>query len=347
MLSGGSPEFLFGFVKGLLRGVWEGIRDPLQAIWLVVVGLNKVTEYLDALAMQALRPASAAAGPAPAAASAVASGTVTAGRGGTVDEVHTMSAPSPEAAADIGRRATALAAELKPSIDVVVGQFWAAVEEYFSGSGNTSLEEVIDRLGDAWTALQGTIEEAGGSLADRATQLFSSEKGEGDVGETVGWLAGMIGFQVLLDFLSGGGWAAAGPVIQKIARFLNWPMELMGEAFKLLSRLGRWIVDGVKSLGRMTARAVGGGRCGQSWRRWNASVSASSDWSRAPSDTQRDARPPSSPNGKQPTSPRAGHRRPWPARANGCWPPPRDRRCWAPRPSTTRRWPHRCGPAVT
>ena len=52
IVSGASPEFLLGFVKGFLLGVWEGITDPLKLIWMVIEGLNYVTSYLADLKAQ-------------------------------------------------------------------------------------------------------------------------------------------------------------------------------------------------------------------------------------------------------------------------------------------------------
>ena len=43
-----------------------------------------------------------------------------------------------------------------------------------------------------------------------------------------------------------------------IARFINWPMEVMGEAFKLISHLGGYLLDGVRAL-RNVVREAGGG----------------------------------------------------------------------------------------
>jgi hypothetical protein len=47
-------------------------------------------------------------------------------------------------------------------------------------------------------------------------------------------------------------------VISGIAKFLNWPMEFLGEAMGLLKKLGGFILDGLKSLGKMAADAAAG-----------------------------------------------------------------------------------------
>src|SRR5262249_55101636 len=43
-----------------------------------------------------------------------------------------------------------------------------------------------------------------------------------------------------------------------IAKFLNWPMKFMGEAMGLMKKLGGFILDGLKSLGKMVAEAGAG-----------------------------------------------------------------------------------------
>ncbi|TMQ14194.1 MAG: DUF4157 domain-containing protein [Deltaproteobacteria bacterium] len=53
IISGASPMFLFGFVKGFLRGVWGGIKMPFEAIWLILKGLHKAVEFFDALGNEA------------------------------------------------------------------------------------------------------------------------------------------------------------------------------------------------------------------------------------------------------------------------------------------------------
>jgi hypothetical protein len=51
---------------------------------------------------------------------------------------------------------------------------------------------------------------------------------------------------------------AAGPVVRAIARFINWPMEVMGEAFKIIGKLGKFLIDGVKGLTKLVSRAAKG-----------------------------------------------------------------------------------------
>ena len=49
ILSGASPAFLLGFVVGVLKGVWDGIKQPFEAIWMLAEGLTTVVEYFQRL----------------------------------------------------------------------------------------------------------------------------------------------------------------------------------------------------------------------------------------------------------------------------------------------------------
>src|SRR5262249_51544342 len=53
IISGASPMFLFGFVKGLLKGVWDGIKMPFEAIWMVAQGIEKAGDFFMALGTEA------------------------------------------------------------------------------------------------------------------------------------------------------------------------------------------------------------------------------------------------------------------------------------------------------
>jgi Domain of unknown function (DUF4157) len=242
IVSGASPEFLFGFVKGFLTGVWEGITDPFKAIWMVIEGLNYVENYFENLAAAALgvspeqqkaRPVDQPASPP--------------GAGATQQN------------APLGERVEQMGQELQPPVQTVTGGFWSAVEEYFSSGDGMPFEQLVAKLGDAWDSMLQQIEGAGASLAEKVISFFTEDaEAEGKLGEGVGWLAGTIAFQVLLDVLTAGTWGVLDPLIKGIVKFINWPMEFLGEAFKLLSKVGKYVMDGVKSLGKMVAETAGG-----------------------------------------------------------------------------------------
>jgi len=275
IISGASPEFLFGFVKGVLLGVWEGITDPFKAIWTVIEGLHWVGDFLGGLATAALErvsgapatPASPAAAPAPVAtpaasaapATAVASPSPAAGPAGATPAAHEEDAgPATGDMGELAATATAMAGELGPDLSTVTGNFWDAAKEYFSSGEGMTFGDLAKKFGEFWDALKEKVEGAGKEMAQKVSEFFVSDEAESKIGESVGWLVGTIGFQILLDVLTAGAWAAAYPTLALIARFINWPMEVLGRVFKLLAKLGKYIVDGVKGLGKMVAKAGAG-----------------------------------------------------------------------------------------
>jgi phage-related protein len=261
IMAGASLDFIFGFVKGFLLGVWEGVSDPIKAIWMIMQGLTWVVDYLDSASDRALgippasdaRPAAGASSAAPAPAAAVK---MPASAPTPAASVAAAPRPSDMELADFVRQG---ARDLQPDVGVVSSQFFDALSEYFSGGEGTSFDSLASKFGELWAAIKSKIEEAGGDLAIKVTKFFTSDaEADAKIGEGVGWLAGTIIFQLALDAITAGIWEGVGPVLKGIAKFINWPMEVMGEAFKLIGKLGGYLIDGVKSLGKMASQAAGG-----------------------------------------------------------------------------------------
>jgi hypothetical protein len=279
ILSGASPDFMFGFVKGFLEGIWDGITDPFKAIWTVLEGLHWVQDFFTNLMASALgipragkaavvqeqRPAAPAstgapsqAAPvnkaaAPLATATVAAPTVESPTGGPASQQL-----SPELQAELGNRAGAMLSEVGPDIETVRGGFWDAAKEYFSGSGSVSFDDLTKKLGEAWHKMLASLQSAGADLGAKFIDWFTKDTAEEDLGDKLGWLAGSVLFQIALDYISGGTWLAAYPILTTIAKFLNWPVEALGVVFKALAKLGKYVVDGVKSLGSMIKEAAAG-----------------------------------------------------------------------------------------
>ncbi len=327
IISGASPEFLIAFVKGFLQGVWEGISDPISAIWTVMDGLDKATQYLLSLAGlddktgegaadASAQPTASSAGappaehhaatssPAPAKASTAGSAvgpaapatapaaataapspnhhTVTA----TPATAHTVTASAaPTAATSTAVAATSSGSDAErdaatqslepgdmtalksaagdaakaigPDVDTVKANFWDAVQEYFNGSSIT-FDEMVQRLSETWEAAKSKISEGGAWLANQLMTFFKDGGAEAEVGDKVGWLSGTLVFQIVLDAITAGTWTEADSILVGIAKFINWPMEALGEAFKLLKSLGKYLLDGLKSLGSAIKETAAG-----------------------------------------------------------------------------------------
>ncbi len=315
IISGGSTDFLIGFVKGFLKGVWDGIKMPFEAIWMVAKGIEKVGDFFAALGAEdkprggpAASPSHAqppvptgmvshvehSTPPAPAPKVGVPSVITPAQASGAVAGIaatlvrnkprqptrHEMiETPSPAAAppaaappepapkggvppneyAEVAAEARKMGSQLAGPAETVENGFWPAVQELFSGSGaSMSLDDLIAKLEKVWEAAKSAIESLGGQLSNMITDFFAGDGAESEVGNAVGYLVGMFAFQALLDYLSAGTWTGAMGVLSSIAKFLNWPMEFLGEAMAALKSLGGFILDGIKSLGSMVTEAAGG-----------------------------------------------------------------------------------------
>ncbi|MBG1241064.1 eCIS core domain-containing protein [Nostoc sp. NZL] len=241
IISGGSPAFIVGFVKGLLKGIWEGLTDPFVLIYEAIKGLGNLVTWLNDVANQALSPT-----PTDQPASA---------QEGTA---------SPATAAnnnvEMGERMQQMAGELQPPVEQVSQGFMPAVQEVFSGGGAMSFEQLMQKLGDAWGSVETALMNAGGTLADKVCQFMLQDSAEGEMGETVGWLAGTIAFEVVLGILTAGSWTAAKGAMKGLklfAKILDWTGEAMGLAFKGLAKVGGFILDGIKGLGKLLGKAGG------------------------------------------------------------------------------------------
>ncbi len=242
IISGGSHAFILGFVKGLLKGIWEGLTDPFVLIYEAIKGLGNVVTWLNDVANQALSPTPTDEQPASA----------------------QEGAASPATAAnnnvEVGQRMQQMADSLQPPVEQVSQGFIPAVQEVFSGGAGMSFEQLMQKLGDAWAGVEAAIMNAGGTLADKVCQFMLQDSAEGEMGETVGWLAGTIAFEVVLGILTAGSWTAAEGAMKGLklfANILDWTGEAMGLAFKGLAKVGGFILDGIKGLGKLLDKAGG------------------------------------------------------------------------------------------
>jgi hypothetical protein len=285
IISGASPMFLLGFVKGLLKGVWDGIKMPFEAIWMVAEGIHKAGDFFVALgneadtkAKPAAHPAAAgapgkpAAQPMPSVPGVIDPAQAQSVVGGIVHQLNAQKPPPPPAGAgaapaggnanqyqQLGQEARRMGGELAgPSRTVATG-FWPAVQQLFSSSGKSmSLDDLMAKLHKVWDAAKAAVGQLGAKIANMICDFLMKDEAEEQLGETIGYLVGMIAFQALLDYLSAGTWTGAMGVLSAIAKFLNWPMEFLGKAMEVLKELGGFILKGIKELGGMIAEAGAG-----------------------------------------------------------------------------------------
>lgn len=150
------------------------------------------------------------------------------------------------------------AGDLRGPVGQVEANFMPAVEEAFSKSEGMTLDGLIQKIGDAWTAVESAIKGVAADMAAKVVNFFVGAGAEGEIGESIGWLAGTIAFEVLLGVLTAGTWQAASPImkaVQKFAKLLDWTGEVIGVVFKGLGKLGGLIFKGKGALSKLLEKA--------------------------------------------------------------------------------------------
>jgi len=303
ILSGSSLAFIWGFCKGFIKGIWEGITDPFVMAWMLFKGVVKLGDWAGDLARETLTGEAGAsegpgigqeastfgrhmAGRAVGRAGAGALGEEL-GEGGarvasrtgvrvgraTAGAV-TGNAEAPTADATPSRN-NQIASELREKAssgwDTISGlaselsaSFWPAVQEWWNGSEGMSFDQLIAKLGDLWPQVQAMMQEMGGNMATRLCAFLMQDSAEEDMGSAIGWLAGTIVFEIVLFYftagagnalLEGSRWSMK--FLRGFVQFLDWTGAAMGAMFKGLAKVGGWIVDIGKSLGRALGSAGG------------------------------------------------------------------------------------------
>lgn len=255
IISGASLDFLLGFVKGFLIGIWEGITDPFVLIYSAIELQYKLVNWLTETAARGLGSDDEAT-------------TMTGER--TDEEPGETSSPTvlhrrdrtgvTEEDAELAEVMQDTADELEDPATQVVDDFMPAVEEFFSGGEGMSLEELADKLSEAWTSIEDTIRDEGQELGEQAIDYLLQDQAEGEIGEGVGWLVGTITFEVVLAILTVGAANATEGILhtlEPLLKILDWTGEALGAAFRALKRAGGFVIDLVEGLGKAVSNAGG------------------------------------------------------------------------------------------
>lgn len=266
IISGASPAFMLAFVKGFLSGIWSGISDPISLLWSILDGIVGAVDAIGNAASRFLAPATPVTAVAAAPVTAAPATAPSAKPDATpVPASASAAAPANDDRGSVSALLMQMVTDLAAPFADVTKNFWSAVSDYFSSTPGVTFGDLIDKLGNAWSSLKSSIETAGGKLADLLVGFLQRDDAEDKMGDAVGSATGQFAFQALLDFLTAGTWEVADetimalkPVITVIAKVINWPMEVMGEAMSLLKKLGSFVVDGIKGLAGMAKEAAAG-----------------------------------------------------------------------------------------
>jgi uncharacterized protein YukE len=267
------PEFVIGFVVGVLQGIWEALTDPFKLLFQLAVAPFRFSVWVSDIADRLFgrrrrRPSQrpVAGTGEPSRSSAGLSGGHTMRQRGS-----TQAAPGTEqdqGLEQIGERLRRLGQDLREPAETIRDNLYSALREYFSGSEGSTFKTLRERLGQLWERGQDYIQAQSRQLADRTIDALLAPGAERvgacvvfRVGKFIGWLGGTIVAEVVIAYLSAGTVTFAKgimKVIQTIARVVDRASDIIfGPIFRLLGRLGRLLMRLADSI---VPAAAGAGR---------------------------------------------------------------------------------------
>ncbi len=278
LAAGAGAAFAGGFVLGLLQGMIEGILDPLMLIFmlieLVVKGLVCINRVIAGMVARVAPEASArigaavngqldrmtrplmhpeAAGAAPAAQGAAVAGDTAppAARAppGAAALQPALAAPIPEGelsatgpddAAILARMPQAALTGVPAVGDFAAGADTAALQVAARGEisqQGASVGGLAAFLGEAWAAMMQGAARVGGMVSGWLLQFLLLPDYE--MGNKIGWLTGMILLELLIAWLTAGGYVLVKEGAGIGARLLSWLLRYLDMGGAILGVLGK------------------------------------------------------------------------------------------------------------
>jgi hypothetical protein len=262
IVSYGNPSFLIGYAKGLMIGLWKGLKQPFELAYDLIKLLNYVQTWAEKAGeqalTQALAPAAATAGGpagAPPATAGPAAPRPPAPIAATTPAASAPAAPSPGVSgaasgggqAAVQQKLNQMLGELRPPMGQVTTGFMPALQETFSGGAGITYADVKKKLGSLLADAETALQAKGNELAGVACKSFLNDKNDAQLGEDIGDVSGQVLFEVILLVLTEGLIEALKP-LQGIAKLLDWAGEAFSAALKWLGKIGGWVIDGAKGL---------------------------------------------------------------------------------------------------
>jgi len=265
------PEFVIGFVVGVLQGIWEALTDPFKLLFQLAVAPFRFSVWVSDIAGRLFGPRRRRPSQQPVAGTGEPSRSSAGLSGGRTERQRgsTQAAPGTEtdqSLEQIGVRLSRLGQDLREPSETIRDNLYSALREYFSGSEGSTFETLRERLGQLWERGQDYIQAQGRQLADRTIDALLAPGAERvgsravfRVGKFIGWLGGTIVAEVVIAYLSAGTVTFAKgimKVIQKIARVVDYASDIIfGPIFRLLGRLGRLLMRLADNIVPAAARA--------------------------------------------------------------------------------------------
>lgn len=257
ILGTGSLEFIGGLLWGILRGIWDGLTDPFQIIFMLVQVAVRVGRFLYEQFMPAFR------GIIPGAAEPAGERSLTQTQEEPERATPELAATRPparqrdQAVPGVPPPSPATAAALQEAVNVTAGteQEWQGGQAQASSQENATEGGLFALLSSVWSG----ILTAAGRIGSRMAEAFVNflRLPDFEIGNKIGWVGGTVIFEVVLYLLTAGAWAgatAARPVLRTILRLLDLGGEILGGLMRALGAIARPIMSALGSIGGFLSR---------------------------------------------------------------------------------------------
>ncbi|WP_219729934.1 eCIS core domain-containing protein [Sodalinema gerasimenkoae] len=245
ILSGNSFDFVLGFMKGLLRGIWDGLTSPFTLIWDGLKAAGSILGWIKDLITQQPASKSNQNSDSPAFKNSAGLNTNGVRSSNQLQSESTEAEVPQEQREDITKQLFAMKGELEMPVNDVTENFLEGAKEVFSSSGNSeglTYSGLMEKLGDLWSSVESAIHGVGGQLAQAFCDFMLQDEAEGQIGESVGWFAGNVAVHAIIAIFSAGTLALAKAktsILVKLKKWLSWVGKKIRKAFSLLGSFGR------------------------------------------------------------------------------------------------------------
>ncbi|MFQ5630623.1 MAG: hypothetical protein ACE5I1_17770 [bacterium] len=227
LVGGGSIEFMAGWFKGILRGIWDGITDPFKIIFMLVKAVVGVTRFLFNTVQSLLnRPAPERI---------------------TTEGEELTAAPS----VPLPSQATVAALQSAQINTASAESEWEAGQTAtFEKEGGVTFDDILAILQSVWDKVFEKSERIGVWLAEKLLEIYQIS--DFRLGDKLGFFAGIIIFEVILFLLTAGAWAgvtASRPILRAILRLLDIGGEILGGLMRLLGSIRRPLMSALRAIG--------------------------------------------------------------------------------------------------
>ncbi|MEN0062736.1 MAG: DUF4157 domain-containing protein [Myxococcota bacterium] len=213
----GSPQFIVGLVSGLGVGMFDGVKDTVSMLWMVLDGVMTLVSGAASL-LDTVRDYEAA--------------DVGADTGAEAAEELV---PTP----DLTEYLTNLGERVRPPIASIGQDFTPAFQAIFGGGDEaqvTSIEGLAERMGSMWQSAKEAVAQGGTLIGQKLCEMLVAPDVGYQVGYVAGYVGGVLAVEALIAFLTAGAFVALKAIGGALVRFGT-------NAFKAFKAFGKLVLE--------------------------------------------------------------------------------------------------------